>query len=275
MGWHEQAGLAVLDHLRDAADVGGDDRARERHRLEDREALGLAVGRQDRHVKGRGDGRDVVAPAGEDDPMGDPQFACLRFEGVPPAALADDQQIRIGHGAQDLGPGLDEGRVALFGFEPGHDAHDLGARLHAVLLGQRAARLLVVVPLEIDAVVDERDGDRVASLVADLLLDGPRHRDQPIHVRGELAQDVLVRLVTDPARVDGAHQVRPAMADLGEREDGPGRDGLGPEHVGVDDVRANLGEMSGEGSDADRVIRLVDDEDRDPGALELADGTPR
>ena len=54
---------AVLDHLGDAAHVGRDDRARERHRLQDREALRLAVGREDGDVEGGGDGGDVVPAA--------------------------------------------------------------------------------------------------------------------------------------------------------------------------------------------------------------------
>ena len=65
------------------------------------------------------------------------------------------------------------------------------------------------------------------------------------------------------------------MADLDERQDGTRGDGLGPEHVGMDDVRTDLGQVGRQGTDADRVIGLVDDEDRDPGALELANGTPR
>ena len=67
----EEAGHAVLDHLRDPADVRGDDRPRQGHRLEDREALGLAMRRQDRDVERGGDRRDVVAAAREHDPMGD------------------------------------------------------------------------------------------------------------------------------------------------------------------------------------------------------------
>ena len=52
-------------------------------------------------------------------------------------------------------------------------------------------------------------------------------------------------------------------------------DGLGAVHVVVDDVGADLGEVGGQRADRDRVVGLVDDEDRDPGALELADGAPR
>ena len=52
-------------------------------------------------------------------------------------------------------------------------------------------------------------------------------------------------------------------------------DRLGAVHVGVDDVGPDLGQVRGQGADGDRVVRLVDDEDGDAGALELAHGTPR
>ena len=85
---------AVLDHLGDPAHVRRDDRARQRHRLEDRQALGLAVRRQHRDVEGGGDGRDVVAAAGEHDVALDPLLAGDVVQGVEPAPLADDQQVR-------------------------------------------------------------------------------------------------------------------------------------------------------------------------------------
>ena len=62
---------------------------------------------------------------------------------------------------------------------------------------------------------------------------------------------------------------------LAQRHDRPGGHGLGPVHVGVDDVGADLGEVRGKGRDRDRVVGLVDDQDRDTGAQELAHGTPR
>ena len=52
-------------------------------------------------------------------------------------------------------------------------------------------------------------------------------------------------------------------------------DGLGAVHVGVDDVRPDLGQVRRQRADGDRVVGLVDDEDRDAGALELADGAAR
>ena len=62
------------------------------------QALRLAVGRQHRHVERRRHRRDVVAPAGEDHPVGDPQLARLGLEGLAPAPLADDQQVGVRDG---------------------------------------------------------------------------------------------------------------------------------------------------------------------------------
>ena len=150
-------------------------------------------------------------------------------------------------------------RVALLRLEPGDDADDLRAGLHAVLLGQRAARLLVVVARQVDAVVDEPDRRAGAALVVDLALDHPRHGDELVHVRGQVAQRLAILLRADPAGVHGRDDVRLAMADLAEGDDRPGGDGLGPEHVGVDDVGADLGQVRGQGADGDGVVRLVDD----------------
>ncbi len=91
-GRHEQAGDAVLDHLRDAAHVRRDHRPAQRHRLEDREALGLAVGGQDRHVERGRHRRHVVAAAGEDDPVRRSEQLRACASSASRSALADDEQ---------------------------------------------------------------------------------------------------------------------------------------------------------------------------------------
>ncbi len=163
-----------LDHLRDAADVrtrrpAGDSAIASRID----QPLRLAVGRQHGHVERGGHRRHVVAPAGEDDC---PRSAASADElarrpapssALAPAPLADDQEVRVGHGAQHQRPRLEQRRVALLGLEPGDDARRSGEPgSEPVLLGQRAARLLVVVALEVDAVVDQLTGTVRAPLVA-------------------------------------------------------------------------------------------------------------
>ena len=130
----EEPGDAVLDHLGDPADVRRDDRPRQGHRLEDREALRLAIRRQDRDIERRGDGRDVVAAAGEHDPVGDAVRAarCSSESRSEPSPTIS--RYASGHRSEDVRPGLDERLVALLGLEPGDDADDLRARLHPVLV---------------------------------------------------------------------------------------------------------------------------------------------
>ena len=65
------------------------------------------------------------------------------------------------------------------------------------------------------------------------------------------------------------------MPDLREGHRGAGPDRLRPEHVVVDDVRPNLGQVGGQGAHGDRVVRLVDDQDVETGLLELAGGAAR
>src|SRR6185369_7334101 len=103
-------------------------------------------------------------------------------ERVPAAALADEQEIGLRNLAQDSRPRLEQRRVALLRLEPRDDADDLGPRLHPVFLGERAARLLVVVALEVDAVIDQADRDGGATLVDQLRLAGLGDGDEPIEV---------------------------------------------------------------------------------------------
>jgi hypothetical protein len=215
---------AVLDHLRDPADIGRDDRPRQRHRLEDREALGLAVRRQHGDVERGGDRRDVVAPAGEHDPVGDAVRGGPMLERVAHRALADDEEIRVRHRAEDVRPGVDQRLVALLGLEPGDDPDHPRSRLHAVLVAQVRGRLLVVVAPQVDAVVDQLDRRETRPLVGDLRDDRVRHRDQLVHLGREAAQRLAILRGPDARGVDRRHEVRPRFAGVGHREDRLRRD---------------------------------------------------
>ena len=177
---HEQAGDAVLDHLGDAAHVGRHHRACQRHGLEDDQALCLAVGGQDGDVERGGDRGHVLAAAREHDLRarvahgGCPRSASPS-QGSPSRpsasawscsssgqrALADDQQAGrrgpvpapSGHASSSVAwpfSGSSRATTPTSGRPFGE----------AVLLGQRAARLGVVVARQVDPVVDELDGRR-------------------------------------------------------------------------------------------------------------------
>src|SRR5437870_12297189 len=111
------------------------------------------MGRQDGDIERGGDRRNVVATTGEDDAMSDAIGLGPLLELIAPAALADDEQVRVRHIAEDDRPGIEEGLVTFLGLEPRDDADDLRTGLHPIFIAERAARLLVVVSIEIDAVV--------------------------------------------------------------------------------------------------------------------------
>ena len=205
--------------------------------------------------------------------MGDAQLARLGLQRVAPAALTDDQQIAVGDRAQDGRPGFQQGRVALLRLQTGDHADDLRAGLHPVLPRQRAARILVVVALEVHAVVDEADRDDRPAFVDELRLDGAGDGDESIELRRQFQQGLTICLGPDAAGMGRGDQVRAPLAGLAQRDDGARRDRLGAIHVGVDDVRPDFREMGCQGTHGDDVVRLIDDEDRDARLLELADGT--
>jgi len=93
--------------------------------------------------------------------------------------------------------------VAFLRLESSDDAHDRGLGVDVVVLVERAAGLLVVVALQVDAVVDEADRRAPAPLIGDLLLDRLRDDDQAIHQRRELAKRFAILDAADAARVHG------------------------------------------------------------------------
>ena len=63
----EQAAYAVLHHVRNPANRGGDDRQTRRHRLQDRHRSGLVLARQHEHVRRLENSGHVVAVAEQPD----------------------------------------------------------------------------------------------------------------------------------------------------------------------------------------------------------------
>ncbi len=162
--------------------------------------------------------------------------------------------------------------MALLQLEPPHHAHDLRVGVHAVLLAERAAGLLVVVALEVHAVVDQADGRPVPALGDQLLLDRLRHGDDVVDLRRETAQLRLVLGGADARRVDGGDHPRPSMAGVPQRDRRLRAHDLRAVHVVVDDVRAHVGQVGGQRGRGDGVVGVIDDGDVDAHALELADG---
>ena len=159
------------------------------------------------------------------------------LEGVAPRALADDQQVRVGDLAQDRGQASISVWWPFSGSSRATTPDDLRARLHPVLVAQRAARLLVVVALEVDAVVDQADRGAGPVLVGDLALDRLARPRSAGPSRGvSWRSSSRSSCGADPRRMDRRDDVRPAMAALAERHRGLRPDDVGAVHVGVDDV---------------------------------------
>ena len=78
----------------------------------------------------------------------------------------------------------------------------------------------------------------------------------------QLEQRVAVLLGADAARVDGATTYGRRWPASPRAMTARVRDGLGAVHVGVDDVGPDLGQVGGQRADRDRVVGVVDDEDR-------------
>jgi hypothetical protein len=271
-GRHEEPGSAVLDHLGDATDGGGDDRARERHGLEDRQALRLSIGGQDGDVERGGDGRDVVAATGERDGGRDAQRARLGLEWLALRALANDQQVGTRNGGEDGRPGVEQGRVALLGLEPGDDADDRRIDRDRVFAVEGAADVGVGVAAQVDAVVDEADRGARSAFLLELADDRARDGDQVVHPRRQGPEQRAILLGPDATRMHGPDDIRAALSGRGQR---PGRlraDHLGAVHVVVDDVGLDGCEMRGDDLDRGGVVHVVEDARRDAGALEPADG---
>ena len=180
-----------------------------------------------------------------------------------------------GQASQHERPRLEQRRVALLQLQPADHADDRRRRLHAVLVAQRAARLLVVVADEVDAVVDERPRRRGPALGDDLAVDRVRDHDQVIDRGRQPLELLLVLARADARRVDGRDHPRAPVAGLADRDHRLGAHDLRAVHVVVDDVGADVDQVGGEDPGRDGVVGLVDHAHRDPEPLELAHGAAR
>ena len=261
----EQPGDAVLDHLRDPADVRRDHRARERHRLEDRQALGLAVGRQHRDVERRRDGRDVVAAAGEDHVALDPLAPGDVVQRVEPAPLADDQQVGRRAGLQR--PAATP-RAASGGPSPApagrprpRSATSAPCRTRRAACstapGGRIGRGRCRCRSSVRGAAVRPSATTLRSIAFDTtirwLIDGVR-RWSSSWSSPERTRDEWTVEITHGRRWPASPS---AIAGLGAHD-------LRAVHVVVDDVGADVDQVRGEDPGRDGVVGLVDHAHRDP-----------
>ena len=195
----------------------------------------------------------------------------LRLQGLAKGALADDQQARLGDAHHDLRPGVQERGVALLGFQPRHDPHEGAADGEAVLLGQRAAGLQLVVAGQVHAVVDELDRGTGATLPLDLGLDRTAHGDEAVHAGREGSDEIAVFRTAHPAGMDRRHDVWPGQTELADADRGPRAHDLRAVHVVVHDLRAAPAEVLDEAACHLFIRYLVQDRHGDARRRHAAD----
>ena len=161
--------------------------------------------------------------------------------------------------------------MALFRLETGDDAHDRRAQRDRVFGVKRAADVRLGVAGEVHAVVDEADRCAGAAFVLDLAHDRPGNRDQVVHARGQVVQELAIRIGTDAAGVHGADDERTRAAGRGEAPRSLRADNLRAVHVVVHDIRLDGGEMRRDRLDRGLVVHLLQGADGDAAALKASD----
>ena len=120
-----------------AVDRRGHDRPRHGGGLDRGERHPFVEGGQREHVDGVEHARDVGAEAGEDHRRRDAERLDLGLERLAPAAVADQEQTRVGEVAGHGGPGVEEIAMALLILEPADDADDRRVRIDTQILPRR------------------------------------------------------------------------------------------------------------------------------------------
>ena len=137
--------------------------------------------------------------------------------------------------------------MALLGLQASHHAHQLRALREAVLLGQRAACLGVVVAVHVHAVVDEVDRRTARpTLALQLGHDGLAHCHEAVDVGRQASEPVPILGAPDTRRVDGVDEIGPGQAARREQVRRKDTHDLRPEHVAVHDLGLPLGQQVGD-----------------------------
>ena len=196
--------------------------------------------------------------------------ARLGFEQLALRALADDQQLGVRDEARTSGQASSRVGWPFSGSRRATTPTTGAPAGMPYSVVERAARLLLGVALEVDAVVDEVDRGADAALVIELADDRARDGDQAVHPRGEAAQELAILLGPDAARVDRADDERAGPTGRREGPRGLRAHDLGPVHVVVDDVGLDGGEVRRDGLDRRVVGHVVEDAHVHARALDAA-----
>ena len=206
----EQAGHAVLDDGRHAADVGRDGGQMRARALGQRIGKRLRQGRERIDVKRAVKAVQVVDPAEEEHAVGQPQLFCERLELFALLAVARDGETQLRAGLFCQRHGADERRDVLDGVEPGGNARDdvaLVNRIPELREIRRAVGLGHDVG-KVEPVINGKEPVRLKAAVDEPLADGVGHA----HAVIEPVQGPDIERAVDGAGERPAEIVEPVVA---------------------------------------------------------------
>ena len=125
----QQPDVRRVDHILDAAHVGAHAGHAGRHRFDQRDGRALVARRQQEHIGGAVDRRQVAAPAEKTHVAGDAQRGGVGFEIGSQLAVAGDQRDRVRMRGHDVLDHIQEEAMLLDrrqSSDRGHDGHASG-----------------------------------------------------------------------------------------------------------------------------------------------------
>jgi hypothetical protein len=269
--WRERAHFGSGDHVPHAADIGADAGDARRERFDQRDRRAFVPRRQQEHIGGAVDRREIAPPAEKADPIGESQLAHAVFEVRSQLSVAGDQKDRartaIGNRARDV-----EEDAVLLDRRQAADRRDyLAVHRHTERAASgRAARVVdgcegAQVEAERDHAISIDGAD--VMLVHEFIPDLGRDRDNRIaHPReltfgaGEESRREAAKISIEHVTVVRVHDPRaPAAcsrAVVGEGREPADRARL--RHVGVDDVGVEAAEETIERRDGGDIVNRRD-----------------
>ena len=209
-GFDEQAGHAVLDDGRHAADVRGDGGQMRARALWQRIGKRLRHGRERVDIERAVEAVEVVDPAEEEHAVLKVQLLCERLELFALLTVARDGEAQLRAGLFGQRHCAQERRDILHGVEPGGNARDDVALMHGIaeLREIRRAVGLGHDVGKVEPVVDGKEPVRLKAAVDEPLADGVGHA----HAVIELVQSPGIERTVDGAGERPAEIVEPVVA---------------------------------------------------------------
>ena len=229
-GLDEQAGHAMLDDGRHAADIGRDGGQMRACPLGQRIGKRLRQRREGVDVERAVEAVEVVDPAEEKDAVGNAELRCECLELFALHALARNGEAQLRAGLLRQRHGADERRDVLDGVKPRGDARDHVALMDGISELRKICRAVGLGHDvgKIEPVVDGKEPVRLKAAVDQPLADGVGHA----HAVIELVQSPDIERAVDGAGKRPAEIVQPVVAVHGTDD----RHAHAPAQQGAHDV---------------------------------------